>query len=361
MESTCTRARSYALGGGFVWLNVALLSSGCVPELARSRLHASPAHSDAAASVDAAQNAGADDAGIVDAGAPPLPATEAGADAAFTEQPPADAEVASLDARPVEVETSVPDGSKTPGLDAGEARDAASSSVTHDGSVFDAARSSTQDEQRWVFDVAEPLSQLDSGVGVVSVSPAQGVVVDGSDTEWSNEGWLWISTPDESVGEPRSERDLSAALAVRWDSSKLYLVVVVMDQQQFNGASGSDIWSGDSIQVAFDMGQGRLPYDWEYGFAKTNSGLVAHRWRDGDVDLTSEMEFSVVRYELVTVYEVAFQAQHLGVAAFPADTLRLSVAVNDNDGQTRNAAIELVQGIVGTKSAEQFASAHWLQ
>ncbi len=149
--------------------------------------------------------------------------------------------------------------------------------------------------ERRPFDVAQPFEPGDAGLGVVPLFPAVGVVVDGSSSEWSDAGWLWIATPDMSIGQPQSANDLSAALAVRWDASALFLLVAVMDEHHDNDSGGFDIWGGDSIQVAFDMGQGRLPYDWEYGFAKTTQGLVAHRWREGDADLSSDMDFAVVR------------------------------------------------------------------
>lgn len=225
--------------------------------------------------------------------------------------------------------------------------------------VLDGGLDAGSFSEDWVFAVAQLCQPGDAGLAVVPMFPAVGNEVDGSSREWSDEGWLWIATADASIGEPPSARDLSAALAVRWDATKLYLAVAVMDERHVNEASGFDIWGGDSVQVAFDVGQGRTPYDWEYGFARTTNGLVAHRWREGDADLTEDMEFAVVRHGAVTVYEVAFEARHLGVDSFPTDVLRFSAAVNDNDGIERTAALELVQGIVGTKSDEQFATADW--
>jgi hypothetical protein len=213
-------------------------------------------------------------------------------------------------------------------------------------------------EQR-VFELAAPLEMGDAGLPVVPIFPASNLVIDGSNADWSHDGWLRVSTPDTSIGEPLSTQDLSAALAVRWDSEMFYLVVTVLDDHHANDASGFDIWDGDSIQVAFDVGHGRLPYDWEYGFAKTSHGLTAHRWHEGDADVTTDIEFSIVRRGAVTVYEVAFKARHLGASVFPMNALRMSVAVNDNDDEKRSAALELVQGIVGTKSATQFARVDW--
>lgn len=211
----------------------------------------------------------------------------------------------------------------------------------------------------WVFGVASPVPHGNAGLAVAPLFPASGVVVDGSSSEWSEHGWLWVATPDPGVGLPQSELDLSATLSLRWDNTRLYLAVVVRDDTHVNDAGGYDIWEGDSIQVAFDVEQGRSPYDWEYGFANTSRGLVAHRWRDGDADLTKDMQFAVVRYGAITMYEVAFEARHLGVTEFPSTALRLSVAVNDNDGEERRAALELVSGIVGSKTAEHFAATSW--
>lgn len=211
----------------------------------------------------------------------------------------------------------------------------------------------------WVFAVATAFQHDDEAALTIPMLPAANVTIDGDNSEWSDQGWVSIATPDSSIGEPESAQDLSAVAAFRWDAARLYMIVVVMDELHVNEAAGFDIWGGDSVQVAFDVGHGGAPYDWEYGFATTSHGLIAHRWREGDADLSEEMAFAVRRYAGLTVYELAFEPQHLGVNEFPTEVLRLSLAVNDNDGTQRSAALELVQGIVGYKSAARFASAEW--
>src|SRR5690606_31559015 len=142
------------------------------------------------------------------------------------------------------------------------------------------------------------------------------------------EEWLLLSHRS-SMGTEASRataEDFSATLALRWTADALYLAVMVLDDVHYNNHSGFDLWNGDSLQVAFDAGEERHPYDWEYGFALNSEGAEAHSWWPDNSEITQDMTFAVSRYDGATVYEVAFEPDHLGTAEFPL-SLRLSVAV----------------------------------
>lgn len=360
MKATSTRTRLSVVHTSMV---VSLsLTAGCVRELTELEVQEFSLTPDAAFADTSHPFTATFDAGTLDAEASDtgVAAPESWADAQVTWDAARARDAGSGDGGLIVVEaghTAMGNEAASLHEDASAGRPASTDAPSMDVPGTGDADASIVSQNR-VFAIAaavEPETTLPS----VPVFSAHDVVIDGDNSEWSNDGWFAIATPDSSIGEPESSRDLSAVGAIRWNTTRLYLAVVVMDELHVNDAGGYDIWGGDSVQVAFDVGQGRLPYDWEYGFAATSRGLNAHRWREGDADVTQELAFAVRRYAELTVYEVAFEPRHLGVSEFPVEGLRLSVAVNDNDGKQRSAAIELVQGIVGHKRSADFPFAQW--
>lgn len=214
----------------------------------------------------------------------------------------------------------------------------------------------------WAMDAAVALARptADSSLAV----PHDVIVIDGDLSEWSSDEWVMMShrSTMSTDASPGMDKDFSATLALRWTAEALYLAVMVLDDVHDNTHSGFELWNGDSLQVAFDTGAGRHPYDWEYGFALTTEGEAeARSWLPESSEVTQQaMDFTVRRFEGATVYEIAFEPIHLGAVGFPSD-VRLSAAVNESDGSSRVAALELVQGIVSDpKTAEEFVPLRWL-
>ena len=213
----------------------------------------------------------------------------------------------------------------------------------------------------WAMDAAVALARptADSSLAV----PHDVIVIDGDLSEWSSDEWVMMShrSTMSTDASPGMDKDFSATLALRWTAEALYLAVMVLDDVHDNTHSGFELWNGDSLQVAFDTGAGRHPYDWEYGFALTTEGEAeARSWLPESSEVTQSMDFTVRRFEGATVYEIAFEPIHLGAVGFPSD-VRLSAAVNESDGSSRVAALELVQGIVSDpKTAEEFVPLRWL-
>ena len=213
----------------------------------------------------------------------------------------------------------------------------------------------------WAIANALSLGQAPGGAMLQSIQ--RDVVVDGNVSEWGAEGWVQMAhrSATGTGGEAKAETGFAASLALRWSSRVLFLAVVVLDDLHHNPYTAYELWMGDSLQVAFDSDSGRHPYDWEYGVAISRGNAEAQRWLPDNAELTDTMQFAVKRYDAGTIYEVAFEAEDLGASTLPS-ALRFSAAVNEAEGGSRIAALELVEGIVGDpKSDDAFVPIVWVQ
>lgn len=212
----------------------------------------------------------------------------------------------------------------------------------------------------WPFDGAAPAG-FDAGSSAVEVAKTP-IVVDGDISEWPDGIW-WPLLHLVHWGDAtsaRTEDDLSAVCAWRVWQRRLYLAVVVRDDIQTNHFSGFDIWKGDSLQVAFDVGHGRVPYDWEYGFALVDDGIEVHRWLDRDGQLGADFPAAIEHRGGITVYEIGFDSESLGMDSMASGALRVSIAVNETDSGERTDALELAPGIVETeKTSSNFITIAW--
>lgn len=209
-----------------------------------------------------------------------------------------------------------------------------------------------------VHSQAWPLTDagLDAGAGESTDAPA--VVIDGDISEWPRGIWTELQHRVEFT-QPARSSELRATCAWQVRGSNLFLAVVVRDDIHDNAFGGFDIWKGDSVQVAFDVGEDRSPYDWEYGVALVNGSVHVHRWLSSDAKL-DHFPAAVTRWGDVTVYEVQFAAPRLGLTSFDTALVRGSVAVNESDGNDRVSALELAPGIVESeKSKTAFVQLPW--
>lgn len=228
-------------------------------------------------------------------------------------------------------------------LDAGDA-----------AALFDGGRdAAVVNSQAW------PLSDAGSGdAGGAASTEAGAVIVDGDISEWPR--GIWTELPHlVEFAQAGGSSELRATCAWQVHAGNLFLAVVVRDDVHENSFGGFDIWQGDSVQVAFDVGEGRSPYDWEYGVALVNGEVEVHRWLSTDADL-DHFPAAVSRWGDVTVYEMQFAPVRLGLTSLDAAAVRASVAVNESDDNQRTRALELTPGIVETeKSKAAFVKLSW--
>ncbi len=203
---------------------------------------------------------------------------------------------------------------------------------------------------------------------LVYALPQSNIVIDGVIDEWQDFSWVDISSPADYrivSGTAGDSSDLSATLAARWDSSRLYIAVLVTDDVYENNGSNNTIWQGDSIQVAFDMADNNgTPYDttddFEYGWARaTGDAPASYRWiaPSGHAAYTAA-PYSVIRTGTTTVYEVSLSPADLGLSAFSAATgdIAFSWIVTEADGSGRDGFLEWNSGMGYFKSPALFGT-----
>ncbi len=198
--------------------------------------------------------------------------------------------------------------------------------------------------------------------------PQGAIRIDGKLDDWADAEWI---EPKERfmyghVGEKwNGPQDLSAQAAFAYDEEALYLAVNVRDDVFHAPKSGDAIWMNDGIQVAFDPLLNDPPEgfyaddDVEIGISLVDGEPVAYRWHgpeDGDRELRScGARFAVVREGDRTIYEarIPFTAMAPLSPTFPG-RCRMSLLVNDNDGEMRKGAVGWTDGIAEKKLPASF-------
>ncbi|MER7471373.1 sugar-binding protein [Micromonospora sp. NPDC000018] len=153
--------------------------------------------------------------------------------------------------------------------------------------------------------------------------------------------------------------DLSGNVWLTWDDQFLYLSARVSDNQHVQSATGDQIFTGDSIQLAIGAGLPGESEQWyEYGVARTPEGPQVYRWLTaGDpAGPVTGLPVAVHRNDQTqeTTYELALPWDQIR-PALPADgQLSVSMLVNDNDGLGREGYIEWGSGIGSAKDPALF-------
>jgi hypothetical protein len=214
-------------------------------------------------------------------------------------------------------------------------------------------------DQDWPFTEVRQAPPRDGGHGV-TVDAGVAIHLDGDVADWVNSSWLDLAYQTDFGAITGKRTELAAVCAWREWRGHLFLAVVVRDDVHDNTRGGYDIWRGDSVQVAFDVDQGRLPYDWEYGFALVGGAVTVHRWLASDAQLTAKFPAAIRRWGDITVYEVEFAPENVQLDAFESAGLGVSVALNESDEGERTLALELAPGIVQSeKSKAAFVRLTW--
>ncbi|WP_168123473.1 sugar-binding protein [Paenibacillus sp. HB172176] len=178
--------------------------------------------------------------------------------------------------------------------------------------------------------------------------------LDGDFSDWANLTGIQLPTNSEQVMMDNwaGSEDLSADVRFAYDDNRLYIGIKVIDDVH-NAVSGSGLWHGDSVQMAFGQDGSYGP---EYGFSDAGGTPAVWRYSDGTAVLgPDEVELATSRNGNETVYEAAIPWQAI-FASKPVDSLRFSLLVNDNDGSGRKGWIEWTSAIGSSKSGSNLAT-----
>jgi hypothetical protein len=200
-----------------------------------------------------------------------------------------------------------------------------------------------------------PLTAFMSTLGGMSYLP---VVKNGQADHWSGLEAMGLPADNSQVYVTGwgGASDLSAKVKFAYDEENFYARFEVKDQVH-RGITGSSMWSGDSIQMAFSADG--AAYETEYGLGLTESVPEVWRWAAGNAQLGKEtVALTAARNEAAqtTVYEAAFPWKAL-FKEKPADSFQFTYLINDNDGSGRRGWLQWTNGIGLGKDSAQFGTA----
>ena len=194
-------------------------------------------------------------------------------------------------------------------------------------------------------------------------------VIDGvmGEGEWTGS---WVGADElkdvREIDNWEGAEEVSFNGTMMWDEENLYFVGIGIDDVHFTQYEGdaSGMWQVDSFQIAFDDREEINPVE-DSGFTEIGLGVVPNR---GDTvyrfsslfkepaKILEESELVVKRYDTYTLYECKIPWDEIfyeGYELRPDDTFRMSVLLNDNDGDARGW-IEYTSGVGWPKSASLF-------
>ena len=198
------------------------------------------------------------------------------------------------------------------------------------------------------------------------------IEVDGKIGDWP-QGLEPIVLADEKYihSDPwNGPEDLSANVYLGWNEEALFIAIItqddIHDQPYQNSRTWSQIFAGDSVQLAFDPLRDRrvgsyAKDDHEYGFALLKKRTVVWSWQvpEGrEKGIVETMPLAIIRDEESkrTIYEAKIAWSQLSPFQFAEGAkLGFSLLVNDNDGGGRKGWVELTSGIGVAKDPSSFA------
>ncbi|MEG2669068.1 MAG: sugar-binding protein, partial [Oscillospiraceae bacterium] len=159
------------------------------------------------------------------------------------------------------------------------------------------------------------------------------------------------------------DKKFKARAMLKWDENNLYVLVDVYDYKQLQEATGSDIWNGDSVQVAIDRkGDKAKSYkddDYELGVALSNVGVINYVWNPArEAGVINKQFANIIRNNEsnLTRYLMAIPRTSLNPLEFKDNNkVGLNIAVNDANVLSRDAWYEFSLGLASTKDPSKWS------
>ncbi len=182
------------------------------------------------------------------------------------------------------------------------------------------------------------------------------VSLDGSLEEWKAAAAIDTEKEGKINVIRNNKDDLSAVAYTLWDKGNFYLALSVKDDIHKNDAAGGDIWSGDSVQFAFDPtpdDPNDIFNDYEFGMALTKQGTVIWRWAPA-MGRVNAAKACIVHRGGTTVYELQLPFTEMNFVPARDKQLGFTFAVNEDDGKGWCGWLEWTPGICGYKDSILF-------
>lgn len=172
-----------------------------------------------------------------------------------------------------------------------------------------------------------------------------------------------------AVGSSQPPAGLGGKVWFDWDSTNLYVTALITDNNFSEPATGSNIWQGDSLQVAVTSGvpgssatvsTSSTEGHYEYGAALTPQGAQAYRWTAPTGQATGPVTDAAVHVTRddatnTTLYELALPWSDLtSVQPGAGSVFSISALLNDTDNGVREGFLQWGGGIGSSKDVAQF-------
>ena len=161
--------------------------------------------------------------------------------------------------------------------------------------------------------------------------------------------------------------DLSAKIMLEIDENNVYFAGDVTDDVMSATSSGEQIWQNDSIQIGIAFSDAAKESEFygdtftEIAIGDSPEGAIAWRHRSVNNSMPAckldSANVAVKRIGQHTYYEACIPLKEIfdmEVDGSSLNSLKLSAAVNDNDGNGRTQALQIGGGIVTVKDLKQF-------
>lgn len=174
------------------------------------------------------------------------------------------------------------------------------------------------------------------------------ITIDGQADDWASLTGIHLPSQRSlnTLTDYGGDSDLSADFYAAYDHDNLYWMAKVRDNVHFP-LSGSSVWRGDSVQLAFGVDGSYGP---EVGVSAIDGAAEVVFLRSGSGSLGAEaVTASVAQEGDITVYEVKMPWATIS-SGYPEDgLLPFSFLVNDNDGSGRRGYMEWMPDSIGSK------------
>lgn len=198
------------------------------------------------------------------------------------------------------------------------------------------------------------------------------VVIDGNLAEWEGRPYIELNNQDTLVPPDAAahnlwtgEDDLSGKFYLGWDNSNFYFAAKVRDDCFINKQGKKRIWSGDSIQLAFnpenDAVESEAPgyedddKEFSFGFSqKTNKAVIYRHWPIPPADVP-EARLTVKRERNHIIYELALPFSEIApLKPREGKIFGCNFAVLDHDNTGGSYGMSFSPGVLGGKSPAMF-------
>ena len=188
---------------------------------------------------------------------------------------------------------------------------------------------------------------------------------DGDITGWENAYPIHINTPDNAADiNSWKNANIAAKALTKWDENYFYALVDVYDDMYLQSYAGSNIWMGDSIQLAFDTLNDKASSfvgdDYEYGFSHSAAGLEIQGFLVASGKTTGSKDPEWVRIvrdgeNHITRYLIKLPKAELTPMKLQQGTeFGFNVCANDADILERDSYIQFTGGIADKKNPSAF-------